>query len=150
MALVQRLRQELPVERKQDDADARQEPEDRVPAGVNEEEPADHRRDRGSDAEIDRHLRHDALRVGGREHVADHRTRDDDAGAGRHALQGAKEDQRADVLREGAADRGEREHGQPGEHDRAPAEAVRECAVEEIHDREAEQIRRQRLLHLDR
>ena len=38
----------------------------------------------------------------------------------------------------------------PDEHDRTAAEAVGQRAVEQVHDREAEQVRRQRLLHLDR
>ena len=74
----------------------------------------------------------------------------DDAGARRHALQGAEEDQRADVIRQGAAGRRQREHDQAAEHHRTPAEAVRERAVEQVHDGEAEQVGRERLLHLDR
>jgi hypothetical protein len=70
--------------------------------------------------------------------------------ARRHSLHGAEEDERADVLRERAADRREREHDQATENDRTPAEAVGERAMKQIHDREAEQVRRQRLLHLDR
>ena len=38
----------------------------------------------------------------------------------------------------------------PAEHHRAAAEAVGERAVEQIHHREAEQVGRERLLHLDR
>ena len=41
MRLVKRLWQQLPVEREQRHADRRQQPEDRRPAGVDEEEAAD-------------------------------------------------------------------------------------------------------------
>ena len=60
----------------------RQEPEDRMPAGVHEQQAADHRRDRRRHAEVDRHLRHHPLRVGRREHVADDGARHHHAGAG--------------------------------------------------------------------
>ena len=84
-----------------------------MPVGVHEQQAADHRRDRRRDAEIDRHLRHHALRLGRREHVADDGARNHHAGAGRHALQRAKEHQRADGLRQRAADRRQREQRQP-------------------------------------
>ena len=38
----------------------------------------------------------------------------------------------------------------PAEHHRPPAEAVRQRAVEQVHEGEAEQVGRQRLLHLHR
>ena len=63
---------------------------------------------------------------------------------------GAEEDQQADVLRERAADRGEGEDREAGQHDRPASEAVGQGAVEEVHDGEAEQVGRERLLHLDR
>ena len=147
---VQRLGQQPVVGDEQHGADQGQEPEDAVPVRMDEQEATDHRRDRRRNAEIDRHLRHHALRVGRREHVADHRSRDDDAGAGRHALQCTEEDQRADMLGQRAAGRRQREHRDAGQHHRTAAETVGQRAVEQVHDREAEQIGRQGLLHLDR
>ena len=117
---------------------------------MHEQQAADHRRHRRRDAEEDRHLRHHALRVRRREHVADDGARDHHAGAGRHALQRAVEDQLADGVRQRAAHRGQREQRHAAQHQRPPAQAVGQRAVEQVHDREAEQVARQRLLHLHR
>ncbi len=94
---VQRLGQRAPHRPPQQRADRGQEPEDRVPVGVHEQQAADHRRHRRRDAEVDGHLRHHALRVGRREHVADDGARHHHAGAGAHALQRAEEHQLADA-----------------------------------------------------
>ncbi len=52
--------------------------------------------------------------------------------------------------RQRAADRRDREDDHAAQHQRPAAEAVGQRAVEQVHHREAEQVARQRLLHLHR
>jgi len=54
-------------------------------------------RDRQRDAEDHRDLAHQSLRVGTVVQIADHRTADDHAHAGGHALQGTEDQQRGHV-----------------------------------------------------
>ena len=147
---MQRLRQPAVVGRPQQRAETGQHPEDRMPGAVHDEQPADDRRHRRRDAEPDRHLRHHPLRVGRREHVADDGPRDHHAGARRQPLHEAEEDQLADRLRQRAAGRGEGEDGDAPQDHRPAADAVGDRAVEQVHQCEAGEVARQRLLHLDR
>ena len=89
-------------------------------------------------------------RIGRLEEVSDDRARDHQAAAGRHALQRAKGHQRADGGTHGAADGSQREDRHRCQHHRAAAETVGQRTVEQVHHGKAEEIRRQRLLHLHR
>ena len=146
----QGLRQPRRARQPQQQADAGQKPEDRGPAQVHEQHAADQRGQRGRDAEEQRHLRHHALRIDRIEQVAHDGARHHHAGAARKALQHAPGHQRADVVGERAADRGQREHADAGQDHRPTPEAVGQRTMEQVHHRDAEQIRRQRLLHLQR
>mmetsp|Transcript_18238 Transcript_18238/g.43816 ORF Transcript_18238/g.43816 Transcript_18238/m.43816 type:complete len:402 (-) Transcript_18238:104-1309(-) len=147
---VQGLGQQPPVGDPQRRPHRRQEPEDRMPVGMHKQEATDDRRYRRRDAEEQRHLGHDPLRIRRREHVADDGPRHDDTGAGGQALHRAPEHQLADAARHRTAHAGQREHRQADQHHRATAEAVRQRPVEQVHEGEAEQIGGQRLLHLQR
>jgi hypothetical protein len=150
LAGVQTLGQPARVDRDQQHTHAGQDPEDRVPAQVHEQEPAHHRRNGRGHAEEDRDLRHHPLRITGREHVADDGARNHDARARRHALQRPEPHQRADGLRQRAAHAGQGEQRQAGQHDRPPAQRVGQRAVEQVHQRKTEQVGTERLLHLRR
>ena len=147
---VQRLGQPTPSGRTEQGAQRRQQPEDGVPVAIHEDQPADQRCHGRRDAEEDRHLRHHALGIGQRKQVADDGARNHHTGARADTLQGAKEHQLTDRLRQRAAHRGQREQRDAGQQYRAAPEAVGQRAMEEVHDREAEQVARQRLLHLHR
>ena len=131
-------------------ADRRQKPEHGMPAGVHEQKAPHQRRHGRRHAEEDGHLRHHALRLVRRVHVADDRARHHHAGTDREALQGAKEDQLPDRCGQRAAHRGQREQGDARQHHRPAAETVGQRAVEQVHRGKAEQVGRQRLLHLHR
>ncbi len=119
--------------------------------GVHEQEAADDRRDGRRHAEVDGHLAHHALRLGGREHVADDGARHHDAGAGREALQGAEQHQLARWFCDSAQpSEASVNTASPHSTTRPAAEAVGQRAVEQVHEGKAEQVGRQRLLHLGR
>ena len=119
-----------------------------MPAPGVRERAADHGSDSGRDAKEDGDLAHDALRFGRAEDVAHDGARDHDARASGKALQGAADDELLHIGRQGAADGCEGEDDQAAKHDGAAAQAVGKRAVKEVHEREAEQIGREGLLHL--
>ena len=152
--LALRARERLGKARCPPGADADRErqhhPEDRAPARNVQQRTADDRRQRGSDTEHERRLRHQPLRFGPLEAIANHRTSDDQPGAGGKSLERAEEPQRFDVARDRAAQRGEAVDREPAQDDGPAAEGIRQRAVPQHHECIREQIRRQRLLHGDR
>ena len=150
LQLMQGLGQQAPVQPKEQAAHRGQAPEDGVPAPSHEHMAAEGRRDHRRHAEEDGHLRHHLLGGGGRVHVANDGPRHHHAGASRQPLKGAAHDELGDRLRQGTAHRGQGEQGHASEHHRAPAEAVGQCPMKEVHHRKGQQIGRQGLLHLQR
>jgi hypothetical protein len=124
--------------------------ENRSPAEHSLQPAADHRRDCRCDTEDQRDQRHEALRRVPVETVADDRAPDDDAGARGRALNCAEENELLEARRERTAEGARDEDREVHEHDRTPAERIRQRAVEKRHDCESEEIHRQRLLDLNR
>ena len=99
---------------------------------------------------VDGDLAHHLLRLRRGKHVADDRARHHNACAGRQSLQCPKQHQLLHSLRQGAACRSQREHGDTPKHHRPAPETVSQRAMEQVHESKAEQVCRKRLLHLYR
>ena len=150
VAHVQRFGQQTDVDGPQHHAHAHQKPEYGVPTQVLGQHAAHDGRQRRRHAEKDGDLAHHLLRFRGREHVAHHRAGYHHARAARQALQRAKEDQLPHALRQRATERSQREQRQAPQDDGPAAKAVGQRTMKQVHEGIAEQIRRQRLLHLHR
>ncbi len=127
-----------------------QHPEDRPPSQRVEQRAADNRRDRRRDAEDQRDLRHQPLRLRAVESVADDRAADDESGSRAGALGRAKHPQCLDIAGDRAAQRRERVDGQAGDDDRPATQCVGQRAMPQHHECVGEQVGRKRLLHGDR
>ncbi len=127
-----------------------EEPEYRAPAERCEEPAADHRRDRRRQPEEKRHQRHEPLRVLGTEEVADHRAAHHHPRAHRKPLHDTPHDQRLHAARERGARGGDGVDHECHEDHGPAAEAVGKRAVEKEHQPEREEVRRERLLQLER
>ncbi len=151
-APFERMRFRQPGETSQPERgrERREQPEDHRPVRERDDPAADDRRDRRRNAEDHRHGRHQPLRFDAVEAVADDRAADDEAGAGRDALQRAEREQRADRTGQRAADRRQREHRDADEDHAPPTERVGQRAVEQRHQRIRDHVDADRLLHRDR
>src|SRR4030095_7550838 len=98
-------------------------------------------------AEYEGDLRHQALRLGTVETVANDRSTDDHAGSGRNSLQRAEQPQRLNVAGDRAAERSERKQTEAGDDDRSATERIGERAMPQHHERIRKQVGRKRLLN---
>ncbi len=111
-----------------------------APAGVVDDEAADHRPADAREREDDREVALVARAQPRRDDLADERLRERHQAAAADPLHDARRDQRAERRRRAA---GERAEGEDDDRDRqhlAPAEAVAETPVERHHDHRGEQV----------
>ncbi len=147
--LRMRFRQAQPRHQQQHHRERGEEPEDHRPRAPAQDPAADDRRDGRGDAEDHRYLAHQALRVLALQHIADHRTTDDQTDAGGQPLQRAESEQRGQVLRQRAADRSEREDDQAADDHALAPDRVRQRPVHQAHQGIGDEIRADGLLDRD-
>ena len=146
----ERLRQQAPARPQQQRRVGEQHEEDRSPVERLDDPAAEDRSDRGGDREDHRHEREQLLGFGSGIEVADHRATDDDAGAGRDALEDAEGPEVLDRVRRRASERRDHEDAERHEDHVATTKRVGQRAMPQDHHREREHVRRHRLLYLDR
>jgi hypothetical protein len=108
----------------------------------------DYRRENRRDAGDRAHQRQFAPGARPGIEIAHHSARQHDGARAAEGLQKAQADQRIDRSRNGAADRGEHVNDQRRQQHRPAAEPVGDRPVEDLPDGKAEQIARDRQLHL--
>ncbi|EGF30365.1 hypothetical protein IMCC9480_1616 [Oxalobacteraceae bacterium IMCC9480] len=142
----QALGQIAPAGDQQQYGNRRHEREHRAPAERDLQQPANNRCHGRRDTEHHHDLGDHLLRIGTAEAIAHDRLADHHAGTGRHALHRAKHQQPREAGRQRRAYRAGNEDQQRGQNHRPPAERIRQRAVEQRHQRIAEQIDAEGLL----
>ena len=115
----QRFRQVAPAGEDQRGGQQHHEGEDRAPAESGLQVAANDRRGSWRDGEHHGHVRHHALRRRTVEQIAHNGAAEDDAGAGRHALNGAQQPQMFDARGKYAGGAGKHEDGKRNEDNAA-------------------------------
>ena len=145
-----RFGQETQTGEEQERAKRREKPEVCAPAKPGLEPAADDRRHRRRNREDHHYLRHQALCFVAVVAVTYDGAPDDHPDARQQSLQGAEEKQRANARCQRASDRGERVARNPHQNRQPPTKRVGHRAMKEHHACVREQIRRKRLLHVQR
>jgi hypothetical protein len=117
------------------------------PGSETQQLPAGHGREDRGDTEHEHQRAKDTGQVPAFVHVAYLRQADHDPGSARHALQEPERDQRADVRREGAADRQHSERAKAGQQRGTPPDAVTDRAGDQLADGQPSQARGHRQLN---
>ena len=135
-----RSRQQAPGQQHVERAEDAERDEDRAPAARDDQRRAEERRDVGPDDDHQAHQREPFRRFRLPCPVARHRTPEDQPGGPAERLEEPHGDQHGNVGADGRREARHRVDGQPDHQHRSTPEAVRHGTVDELPDREAEDV----------